>query len=91
MPEPSTRGRYNLDVSSSTSGEYVGRNRNNTDYVGDLYYAFLRRGGDLAGVNYWINQLTSGAESREQLRKDFINTPEFNGRINAIITQGCFS
>ncbi len=72
------------------SAEYLGRNRSNTDYVGDLYYAFLRRGGDLAGVNYWINQLTSGAETREQLRKDFINTPEFNGRVNAIIAQGCY-
>jgi uncharacterized protein DUF4214/BNR repeat protein/HYDIN/CFA65/VesB family protein len=72
-------------------GEYVGRNRSNAEYVGDLYYAFLRRGGDLAGVNYWINQLNSGAETREQLRRDFINTPEFNGRVNAIIAQGCFS
>ena len=73
------------------SAEYVSRNRSNTDYVGDLYYAFLRRGGDLAGVNYWINRLTSGAETREQLHKDFINTPEFSGRVNAIIAQGCAS
>ena len=73
------------------SSEYLGRNRTNAEYVGDLYYAFLRRGGDLAGVNFWINQLTSAAETREQLRRDFINTPEFNGRVNAIIAQGCFS
>jgi hypothetical protein len=42
-------------------------------------------------VNFWINQLTSAAETREQLRRDFISTPEFNGRVNAIIAQGCFS
>jgi hypothetical protein len=71
------------------SGEYTGRNRSNTDYVSDLYYAFLRRGGDLAGVNFWINQLNSKAETREQLRKDFIGTPEFTVRVNAIIAQGC--
>jgi hypothetical protein len=80
-----------ISASFIYSAEYLSRNRTNTEYVGDLYYAFLRRGGDLAGVNFWINQLTSAAENREQLRKDFINTPEFNGRVNAIIAQGCFS
>jgi Bacterial Ig-like domain (group 3)/Domain of unknown function (DUF4214)/Gametolysin peptidase M11 len=73
------------------SGEYVGRNRNNTDYVGDLYYAFLRRGGDLPGVTYWINRLNTGAETRDQMRTDFSNSPEFSGRINAIIAAGCLS
>ena len=73
------------------SAEYLGRNRTNAEYVGDLYYAFLRRGGDLAGVNYWINRLASEAETRGQLQKDFINTPEFSGRVNAIIAQGCLS
>jgi hypothetical protein len=71
--------------------EYASRSRNNTDFVGDLYYAFLRRGGDLPGVTYWINRLNIGAESRDQMRKDFINTPEFNARVNAIIAQGCYT
>jgi len=73
----------------STSAEYVSRNRNNTEYVSDLYYAFLRRGGDLGGVNFWINRLDSGAEDRETMRRDFIASPEFNARVNAIVTQGC--
>jgi hypothetical protein len=59
--------------------------------VSDLYCAFLRRGGDLADVSYWINQLTSGAETREQLRKDFVNTTELNGRVNAIIAQEAYT
>jgi hypothetical protein len=73
------------------SGEYLARNRTNTEYVSDLYYAFLRRGGDLAGVQYWINQLNSGIQTREQLRQAFINTPEFSNRVNAIIAQGCYA
>lgn len=73
------------------SSEYAGRGRVNTDYVGDLYYAFLRRGGDLPGVTYWINRLNTGVESRDQMRKDFINTSEFNARVNAIVAQGCYT
>jgi hypothetical protein len=69
--------------------EYAGRNRNNAQYVGDLYNAFLRRGGDLAGVQFWINQLDSGQQSREQLRQQFVASPEFQARVQAIIAQGC--
>jgi hypothetical protein len=71
------------------SPEYTSRNRSNTEYVSDLYYAFLRRSGDLAGVNFWINRLNTGAETRQAMRTDFINSPEFNGRVNAIVAQGC--
>ncbi len=70
-------------------GEYAGRNRTNAQYVGDLYNAFLRRGGDLAGVRYWIGQLDSGAQTREQLRQAFIASPEFSASVNAVVAQGC--
>jgi hypothetical protein len=40
------------------SPEYTSRNRTNGQYVGDLYNAFLRRGGDLGGVQFWISTLT---------------------------------
>ena len=36
------------------SAEYVQRNRNNSDYVADLYYAFLRRGAEPQGFQYWL-------------------------------------
>jgi hypothetical protein len=57
--------------------------------VGDLYNAFLRRGGDLGGVRFWIDQLDSGARTRDQERTDFIASPEFTNRVNAIVAQGC--
>ncbi len=81
-------------VESISSGfingaEYVGRNRTNAQFVGDLYNAFLRRGGDLAGVQYWINQLNTNAETRDQLRVDFKNSAEFSNRVANVIAAGC--
>ena len=78
-------------ISSSFVGspEYAARNRSNTDYVSDLYYAFLRRSADQAGFQYWVSQLTGGTQTRDQLRKAFIASPEFTGRVNAIISKGC--
>ena len=71
------------------SPEYAARNRTNAQYVGDLYNAFLRRGGDLPGVLFWINQIATGARTREQVRIEFKNSPEFQARVNAIVQQGC--
>ncbi|HET9652828.1 MAG TPA: DUF4214 domain-containing protein, partial [Usitatibacter sp.] len=62
--------------------EYTNRNRTNVQYVTDLYNAFLRRGGDTGGVNFWVNQLNTGAEDRNLLRADFIASPEFGARVN---------
>jgi hypothetical protein len=83
------KSRKNSTVCTNASAEYAGRQRNNTEYVSDLYYAFLRRGGDLSGVDYWVNRLDTGVEDREMMRRDFINSPEFSARIDAIIQQGC--
>jgi hypothetical protein len=57
--------------------------------VGDLYNAFLRRGGDNAGVQFWISQLNTGARTRQNVRQQFIASTEFSARVNAIIAQGC--
>ncbi len=70
------------------SGEYAARNRTDAQFVGDLYNAFLRRGGDLAGVQYWISQLGAGV-TQNALRQQFIASPEFSNRVNAIIAEGC--
>ena len=52
-----------------------------------LYNAFLRRGGDLGGVQFWIGQLAT--RTREAIRVEFKNSTEFQARVNAIIAQGC--
>jgi hypothetical protein len=71
------------------SGEYVGRNRTNAQYVGDLYNAFLRRGGDLGGVQFWINDLNTSARTRQNVRQNFIASTEFQARVAGIVNQGC--
>jgi len=73
----------------ATSQEYTNRARNDSQYVGDLYNAFLRRGGDLGGVQYWISQIATSARSRENVRQAFVASPEFQARVVAIINQGC--
>ena len=48
-----------------------------------------RRGGDPAGVAYWVDQLASGSRNRENERIQFRDSAEFQARVNAIIAQGC--
>jgi hypothetical protein len=69
--------------------EYAARHRSNAQYVGDLYNAFLRRGGDATGVRFWIDQLDSGGQTRDQVRGAFLGSPEFAGRVNAVVQQAC--
>ena len=78
-------------VSSSFvhGAEYGARARSNAQFVGDLYNAFLRRGGELDGVRYWIDELGSGRRSREEVRRAFASSAEFQGRVQAIVDAGC--
>jgi len=69
--------------------EYANRNRTNSEYVGDLYNAILRRGGDGPGVQFWINSIATGVLTREQVRQQFVQSPEFQGRVQQIIAAGC--
>jgi hypothetical protein len=69
--------------------EYTARSRSNSQYVGDLYNAFLRRGGDLGGVQFWIGEITTAARTRENVRQAFVASPEFQARVAAVIAQGC--
>jgi glucose/arabinose dehydrogenase len=77
-----------ISAGFANGGEYTARNRTNAQYVGDLYNAFLRRGGDLGGVQYWIGQLDGGVP-RNAIRQQFIASPEFSNRVNAIVAEGC--
>ena len=70
-----------ISGSFTNSPEYGARGRSNAQFVGDLYNAFMRRGGDLEGARYWINELNSGRRSREDVRKFFLASPEFAARL----------
>jgi lysyl endopeptidase len=69
--------------------EYTARNRSNSEYVVDLYNAFMRRGADLGGVQYWTGLLASGQQTREQVRRQFIASAEFQARVSAVFAAGC--
>ena len=61
----------------------------NRMYIGDLYNAFLRRGAEPSGYNFWTGQLNSGAQTRTQVRTAYVNSPEFQTRVNNVAAQTC--
>jgi hypothetical protein len=71
------------------SAEYTDRQRNHRDLIADFYSAFLRRGGEWEGFNFWVGQLDSGTLTVDQVRKAFIASPEFQARLMQIINEGC--
>jgi hypothetical protein len=71
----------------ATGTEYAQRSRNNSQYLEDLYDAILRRGPDASGFTFWLTQLNS--VTRESVRIAFVNSSEFQGRVQAVINQGC--
>jgi hypothetical protein len=60
-------------------------------HVSDLYNAFLRRGAESSGFNFWVNTIAGGFQTRDQVRDSFLASPEFDGRVNQVIAAGCFS
>ena len=79
---------YQLSLLFIQSAEYAGRNRNNIEYVEDLYNAILRRGADCEGFTAWVNSLDGGM-SRVNMLGLFTASAEFQGRVNAVIAAGC--
>ncbi len=71
------------------SHEYLARGRSNAQYVGDLYNAFLRRGGEIGGVLGWIGQLDNGNLAREDVRRAFLASAEFAARVHSMADAGC--
>ena len=79
---------YQIALSFEQSAEYAARNRNNTQYIEDLFNGILRRSADCAGFLAWVNILNSGT-SRASVLKSFTDSTEFQARVNAVIAAGC--
>ncbi len=58
-----------------TSTEYVNRNRNDRDYVMDLYLATVQRAPDTAGWDAWTSAVASSG--RTTVREGFLTSGEF--------------
>ena len=90
-PSSGSMREESIAIANAFANEHGGRNRSNAQYVGDLYNAILRRGGDLQGVQAWVQQLDSGTLTRAQVREQFFNSDEFAGRAFGMVVSGCIS
>jgi ELWxxDGT repeat protein len=72
-----------------SSTEYLSRNRSDAQYIADLYNAFMRRGPDVDGYNFYVGQLGGGHLTREALRQIFVSSPEFSARVAQVMAAGC--
>lgn len=57
--------------------------------VADHYDAFLRRSPDPEGFNYWYAALIAQRVSRDEMRRAFQSSPEFQARVQGVISAGC--
>lgn len=69
--------------------EYVARQRSNSQCIQDLYYAFMRRYATASEVSYWKGSLDSAEKTRDEVRRDFLYSAEFQTRVAAVMNQGC--
>ena len=65
-----------LGTAIFTSQEYINRGRTDTQYVNDLYKAYLVRDGEQSGVDFWVPIVAS--HGREHVRNGFAWSGEFN-------------
>jgi hypothetical protein len=63
------------------SQEYLDKDRNDEEFVTDLYNTFFNRPPDLGGLNYWTDNLAQGM-SRNEALDSFVYSAEFNAFMN---------
>jgi RHS repeat-associated protein len=64
------------------SAEYAARNRTNTQYVTDLYNAYLQRAPDTSGLNFWVQDAQNNG--RAHTLASFEASTEFAALAEAI-------
>ncbi len=72
-----------------TGPEYALRARTNTQFIEDCYNGILRRGALAAEIQGWVDLLTAGA-TRTEVLTGFVNSPEFQLRVDQVIAAGPF-
>jgi len=65
-----------------TSTEYTNMNTTDTQFVTDLYEAFLQRTPDSSGLSYWVS--VTPANGRSNIRLAFAVCPEFAQNVAAL-------
>lgn len=59
------------------SPEFASRNYTNEQYLKVLYKTFFNREADSAGLNFWLNEMSSG-KNRAYVLSGFVNSNEFS-------------
>jgi hypothetical protein len=72
-----------------TGPEYALRARTNTQFIEDCYNGILRRGALPTEIQAWVDLLTGGA-TRTEVLTGFVNSPEFQARVDQVIAAGPF-
>jgi alpha-tubulin suppressor-like RCC1 family protein len=54
---------------------------NNRRFAEQIYRDFLLREGDLGGIDFWVNALNSGQQTRTAMVTTFLNSGEYRGII----------
>jgi hypothetical protein len=80
---------HQITLAFLLSQEYTWQERNDSEYVEDLYDAILRRGADPVGFSFWIGSLDNNTYNREQVLQFFTNSPEFQLRVQEVINASC--
>lgn len=74
----------------TASPEYLaGAGTDTRQFVSDLYNGILRRGAEPGGFAFWVNEIDQGRRSRDDVRRFFANSPEFQGRVQNVVNAGC--
>jgi RHS repeat-associated protein len=79
-------GMISLGVSLFTSQEYLNRNRTDSEFVYDLYKAYLYRDPDSGGWAFWVSQVP--INGRNNVRLAFDLAPEFHAKVRGISPYG---
>ena len=66
-------------IASTEFKQRYGENVSDTTYVNNLYQNVLGRDADTGGLNYWLDQLNSGEETRHEVLLGFAESPENKG------------
>ena len=66
-------------LASAEFKQRYGENVSDSTYVNTLYKNVLGRDADTGGLNYWLSQLNSGAETRYEVLLGFSESAENKG------------
>lgn len=87
------QGPYQLIQASAVMGralfqsqEYANRGRTNSEYVYDLYWAYLRRTPDSGGWNFWTSEV--GLHGRPAIHEGFPYSTEFANVASTVCPTG---